>query len=216
MNQRFVQDICYSLLSRAAGDRLVIGTTKLVKLFYLIDCEYFRWHRKTLTEAPWIFFHFGPYSEDLVTMAHRTPGIEALGRTEFGEQKFFRGYAVTQHRNDPIARAHFGVRGAVDSVYQRWAGVDLELLLDHVYFETPPMLLAKRFEPLDFSLIPSPTPAAPALFRDFSTLIPKAQRDALRAKLQASVARQSIVRKPLSVPIDDATQAALLQMGERD
>ena len=58
MNEGIVHDICYSLLSRASHDRIAVGTTKLVKLFYLIDCEYYRWHRKTLTEAQWIFYHF--------------------------------------------------------------------------------------------------------------------------------------------------------------
>lgn len=218
MNRQVVHDICYSLLSRASHDRIVIGTTKLVKLFYLIDCEYYRWHGKTLTEAPWIFYHFGPYAEELITEAHKTFGVEALTKEEFEEKKFFRGYHIKSWHSDPIEKAHFSIRGAVDSVYQKWAGVDLELLLDHVYFETPPMLQAKRFEPLDFSLIPSGQlrMCPPEQARDFSTLIPAKLQEALRAKLKANVARQPIARRPLSVPIDEVMQGALAQMGERD
>jgi uncharacterized phage-associated protein len=218
MNQQVVQDICYSLLRRASHDRIVIGTTKLVKLLYLIDCEYFRWHGKTLTEAPWIFYHFGPYAEELVTVAHQTFGIEALPKEEFEEKKFYRGYRITSWRPDPIEEAHFSIRSVVEAVYQRWAGVDLELLLDHVYFETPPMLQAKRFEALDFSLIPSAQRrmCPPEQARDFSTLIPTNRQEALRTKLKANVTRHPVIRKPLSVPIDETTQAALEQMGARD
>ena len=218
MNQRIVHDICYSLLSRASRDRLAVGTTKLVKLFYLIDCEYYRWHRKTLTEAPWIFYHFGPYSEELVNEAHKTFGVEALAKEEFEDKKFFRGYQIKSWRSDPIEAAHFSIRGVVQSVYQEWAGVDLELLLDHVYFETPPMLQAKRFEPLDFSLIPDGRAhcAAPEQARNFSDLIPANRREALRAKLKASAARHGIGRSPIPVPIDERMQAALARMGERD
>jgi uncharacterized phage-associated protein len=218
VNQTIIHDICYSLLSRASRDRVVVGTTKLVKLFYLIDCEYYRWHRKTLTGAPWIFFHYGPYAEELVTAAHDTNGIEALSKEEFEEKKFFRGYQIKSWRSDPIEKAHFSIRGAVDSIYQKWAGVDLELLLDHVYFETPPMLQAKRFEPLDFSLIPDARlkMCPPEWARDFSDVIPANRREALLAKLKASVNQRAMSRRPISVQIDDAMQSALTKMGERD
>lgn len=219
MNQEVIHDICYSLLSRAARDKIMIGTTKLVKLFYLIDCEFYRWHGKTLTEAPWIFYHFGPYSEELVAVAHKTFGIETRAKDEFEEAKSFRGYQIKSWHSDPIEKAHFNIRGVVDSVYQKWAGLDLESLLDHVYFETPPMLQAKRFEPLDFTLIPSgrrvcSPPPEPA--RDFSDLIPANRRNALRARLKANAAHHPVVRKPLSVPIDEIMQGALARMGERD
>lgn len=218
MNEPIVHDICYSLLSRAARDKIAIGTTKLVKLFYLIDCEYYRWHGKTLTEAPWIFYHYGPYAEELVAVAHKTFGIVAQDKEEFEEKKFFRGYQIKNWRSDPIEKAHFTIRSVVDAVYQKWAGVDLELVLDHVYFETPPMLQAKRFQPLDFSLIPSGRVhcSPPEQARNFSKVIPANQRDALRAKLAASAARHPIARTPISVPVDESLHAALTQMGERD
>jgi hypothetical protein len=53
-------------VTRASHDRIAISTTKLIKLPHLIDCEYFQWQRQTLTEAPWVFFHYGPYCEELV------------------------------------------------------------------------------------------------------------------------------------------------------
>jgi hypothetical protein len=39
MNVPLVQEIAYYLLSHASRERVGLGTTKLVKLFYLIDHE---------------------------------------------------------------------------------------------------------------------------------------------------------------------------------
>jgi len=217
MNTPLVQDICYSLLSRASHDRIAIGTTKLIKLLYLIDCEYFQWHRKTLTEAPWVFFHYGPYCEELVEVAHHTPGVESLPEVEFEDGKSFRGYRLTEFHSDPIEHAHFSVRGVVDGVYRRWGPVDLALVLDHVYFETQPMMNAVRFQPLDFSLIPNPRDAErEEKPRDFASLIPEERKRALRARLAESAGKHTVRQKPIRVEIDEVTAKALETMGERD
>src|SRR6266481_3774475 len=183
MNVPLVQEIAYYLLSCAARDRAGVGTTKLVKLFYLIDHEHYRWHRRTLTDAAWLFYHFGPYCEELVEAAQSADGIEPEQALEFSEGKFYRGYRVKQWHADASSRWPAPVRGIVESVYQRWGGVALPLVLDYVYFETQPMLHATRFRPLDFSVIPDrrqPVESA----RDFSTLIAKDKREGLRRRLQ--------------------------------
>ncbi|MGO9201264.1 MAG: hypothetical protein ACLQM8_12115, partial [Limisphaerales bacterium] len=184
MNVPLVQEIAYYLLSRASRDRVGLGTTKLVKLFYLIDHEYYRWHRRTLTDAAWRFYHFGPYCEELVEAAQSADGIEAEPAFEFSEGKFYQGYRVTQWHADASRRWPAPVRGVVESVYQRWGGVTLPLVLDHVYFETLPMLQATRFEPLDFSVIPEPRQPVETA-RDFSKLISNDKREGLRRRLQA-------------------------------
>jgi len=63
------------LQARAERDGLQIGTTKLIKLLYLVDCEYFKWTRATLTGATWVFYHYGPYSSELIDVINRTPGV---------------------------------------------------------------------------------------------------------------------------------------------
>src|SRR5437016_2046284 len=169
MNTALVQDIAFYLLNRAYSERVGVGTTKLVKLFYLIDHEFYRWHRRTLTETAWRFHHFGPYCEELVEAAGSALGIQAEPVTEFAEGKFFRGYRVTEARPEVGRDWPAPVRGIVDSVFHRWAPVELPLLLDYVYFETQPMLHATRFALLDFSVIPNPKEPVEAA-RDFSKL----------------------------------------------
>lgn len=217
MDIELVQNICYSLLSRASHDHIALGTTKLIKLFYLIDCEYFRWHRKTLTGAQWIFYHYGPYCEELLEATHRTPGVEPMPEVEFEEGKFFRGYRVTQYHEDPIEHAHFSIRGAVDAAYKRWGVIDLALILDHVYFETQPMIQAIRFQALDFSLIPDARNSqADELPRSLGNLISEEKKQSLRAKLRGSAAKHVVCGRPIKVEIDEVTAGALESMGERD
>jgi uncharacterized protein YwgA len=81
MNDRIVSDVAYSLLSRAERDRLQIGTTRLVKLLYLIDCDYFKWKRETLTGAAWVFYHYGPYSAELIDVVNRARGLPSRSWT---------------------------------------------------------------------------------------------------------------------------------------
>jgi hypothetical protein len=214
MNTLLVREIAYYLLSRAAREGASLGTTKLVKLFYLIDHEYYRWHRRTLTDAPWRFYHFGPYCEDLVQAAQSADGIEPEPAFEFSEGKFYQGYRITQWYTDASSRWPAPVRGVVESVYQRWGGVTLPLVLDHVYFETQPMLHATRFEALDFSVIPDPKqPLENA--RDFSNVISKDKRDGLRRRLQAREGGYRPTR-PIQVKLDSASESALLTMGEEE
>ena len=214
MNVPLVQEIAYYVLSHASRDRVSVGTTKLVKLFYLIDHEYFRWHRQTLTGAPWQFYHYGPYCEELVQVAQSADGIEPEPALEFSEGKFYQGYRVTKWDGDAAGRWSVPVRAAVDSVYRRWGSATLPVLLDHVYFETQPMLHATRFRPLDFSVIPDPKQPVEAA-RDFGKAIPKEKGEALRRRL---LARQGGYRatRPIPVNLDAASESALLTMGEHE
>ena len=215
--REIVQQLTYSLLLRASHDRLSIGTTKLVKLLYLIDCEYYRWNRKTLTDAAWIFFHYGPYCEALIEAANATPDILVVGEVELDDGKSFREYRVKAFHDDPIANTHFSVRGPVESIYKGWAAFDLSLLLDHVYYETAPMLAAVRHCALDFSLISNPKEAKKIeVARDFRQLIPADKRNALRKRFRESVKSNPKHRQPLTVQLDETDEAALLAMGDRD
>lgn len=212
MNAPLVQEIAYYLLSRASRDRVGVGTTKLVKLFYLIDHEFYRWHRQTLTDAPWQFYHYGPYCEELVQTAQSTDGVEPEPVFEFSEGKFFQGYRVTKWHGDASSRWPAAARAAVESVYERWAPATLPLLLDHVYFETQPMLHATRGEPLDFSVIPDPKQPVEAA-RDFSSVLPKDRVEGLRQRLLARGGGYHATR-PIEVNLDAASESALLAMGE--
>lgn len=211
-----VQDITYSLLLRASNDKLLVGTTKLVKLFYLIDLEYYRWKRKTLTDVLWIFYHYGPYCEELVAAIQKTPGIEPETEYEFAENKFFKGYRVKSFRHDPTNNLHFTIRGVVDDIYKKWASVNLELLLDYVYFETPPMICATRLKPLDFSLVPDPREKTEEEgVKNFLGLIPAESKAMLRNHVRERASKYVLTR-PKLVEINQNAEESLLLLGEDD
>ena len=189
MNDKVASDVAYSLLSRAERDRLQIGTTKLVKLFYLIDCDHFVWNRQTLTQARWIFYHYGPYASELIDVINRTNGIAVSDLDDLEDGRSFRKYSISSFHKDPLDSediwiAHPKIRATVMRIYKDWAAVDLNLILDHVYFETARMLTAQRGEPLDFTLIASPAERTAEPARDFLEMIPRETRHAILTQIR--------------------------------
>lgn len=188
MNTSLIQDIAYSIMLHAEHDQLPIGTTKLVKLFYLIDVEYFKYHQKTLTGVPWIFYHYGPFANELIDAVQNTDGIEPT-QEEFGDYKSFKSYRITRYQKDPLSSLHYSIRGIVTSVYKAWAPATLALLLDYVYYETKPMICAERCKPLDFSSILQSDDVADEPILDFSSIRQSKSMIALQCKLDAAVSQ---------------------------
>jgi hypothetical protein len=128
--------------------------TKLLKIIYLIDVEYYRRHRSTLTDWKWIFYHFGPYVMEFPQILGRLDlaGLdETADRTSEG-MKFFK-YKVDEPQSIEDLLPSFSDQVHTETIIETWALEDLNLLLDYVYFETEPMLGAERGQPLDFRKI---------------------------------------------------------------
>lgn len=147
-----VIDIIKQILKEAKEEGIqTIGKTKLVKLMYLLEVEYYKLHQKRLTNLKWKFFHFGPYPLELQ---------EILGSPELEEEiidltdgKVFFKYSI--YFDEPgKSYTEPRVRSLIARIVKKWGGMDLNRLLDYVYFETEPMMSAKRGELLDFSKIP--------------------------------------------------------------
>lgn len=139
---------------RIEDEGAVPSRTKILKILYLIDVEYFRRHRKTLTGWKWVFYKYGPYVFEYPTTLENL-NLAGLSETEdFTEDgtKFFR-YKVQENQNinDLVS---VGDRFVIDKIIKRWALEDLNLLLNYVYFETEPMKDAERGEELEFNKIP--------------------------------------------------------------
>lgn len=134
--------------------------TKLLKLLYLFDVEYFRLHRQTYTDFQWKFFHLGPWAREfddvLQTLLAQDVLIEtASSKPEF-DTKFFRA-------SEPAAIEglfqSYKDEGALKTVLDRWGDKTTGEILDYVYFCTEPMEHGVRNEPLDFSQIGERPPA---------------------------------------------------------
>lgn len=155
------------LVARAVDRDVTLNQTKLVKLLYLIDVERAASGRPSLTGLRWIFFHYGPYALELPQTLDPLEGT-ALIVDGYKDARLYRAAPEAPDGEDwPPA-----TRRLLDEVIRRFAGLDLNELLDHVYFHTPPMRDAIRGEPLDMSRArseperraapPLPSPVLPA------------------------------------------------------
>ena len=134
------------LVARAVDRGVTLNQTKLVKLLYVIDVERVASGRPSLTGLRWIFFHYGPYALELPQALEPLEGTVLIVEG-YKDARLYRAAPQAPDGEDwPPA-----TRRQVDDVIRRFAALDLNELLDHVYFHTPPMRDAIRGEPLDMS-----------------------------------------------------------------
>jgi len=151
MEQKIV-NIIKQILKKAREEEIyAIGKTRLVKLLYLLEVEYYRLYQKRLTDLKWRFYHFGPYPLEIQ---------EILGSPELEEEeidladgKTLLKYSISLDE-EVESYVDWEVERLIIQVVKRWGDKDLNKLLDYVYFETEPMRDSRRGEILDFSKIP--------------------------------------------------------------
>ena len=160
--------------------------TRLIKLLYLTELEYYRRTGKRLTSLAWQFYHFGPYAAalepyvgDLNSIVSGGLLAEMLSKSP-GEKSL----------DDP------DLRHAIVDVVHEWGFAELNTLLDHVYFETEPMQAASRGEFLDFATTSRAKPQMLSLNLDRKKL------KTLRDKLKERASVYADLRQP-SVGTDD-------------
>ena len=131
-----------------------LGVTRLVKLLYLVEYEYYRRYQQRLSDLSWIFYKYGPYSFEIeahlqsLHLDLTEEDIQLSGGRAF---RRLSGVSVDVGLNDIGGNR---VRIVVDAVVQTWAVEQLNSLLSYVYFETEPMRNPTLGERLDFALIP--------------------------------------------------------------
>jgi hypothetical protein len=144
-------DLLKLILREAESEDLSLGKTKLIKLLYLLEVEYYRLHQKRLTNLTWQFYHYGPYPLEIEPILG-SPDLEEIPQFLQGG-KVYKRYSVVSDRSIE-ASPDPKIRNLISTVVKEWAGLDLYDLLDYVYFETEPMMQAKRGDALDFTTIP--------------------------------------------------------------
>ncbi len=132
------------IVARALDRGVTLNRMRLVKLLYLADVESVRSRRPALTGVEWIFFHYGPYAYELIDVLSAMESDE-LETSKWGGNVLYRAAPGAPDAHDWNA----GTRRTVDRVVNRFAPLDLNELLDYVYFHTGPMINAERGRPLD-------------------------------------------------------------------
>lgn len=143
---------------RISDEHAYPSRTKLLKTIYLIDVEYYRRNRETLTKWDWKFYHYGPYVMEFPKMLERLD-LADLSETEdrdAGGKRYFKYYVNETQILDDVVNP--GEVLAINKIIKKWALENLNSLLNYVYFETEPMRDARRGDHLDFAKIRTPKP----------------------------------------------------------
>jgi hypothetical protein len=152
MASKIIQNLIKYIVSEVQDADGFIFRTKLVKLLYLCDVEYYQSRRETLTGLEWKRYKYGPYAFELPDIMRRM-GLD-LGEEdldfEIGHGVRYEAYDVP----DPDKWLAIGQKLIIDRVIKRWGNEDLRFLLDYVYCDTAPMRDAQFRESLDFHKIP--------------------------------------------------------------
>jgi hypothetical protein len=128
------------------------GKTKLIKLAYLAELYYKRLTGERLTRAEWVFWHFGPYVMTFEDILYSGPfEVEEL------EDIDFRPVNISQEAEAEVLEIEQSLSPIEETALFRaleFADKDLDEILDFVYFDTEPMLEAKkRGEVLSFGAV---------------------------------------------------------------
>lgn len=185
--------------------------TKLLKLLYLADIEYYRKTSETLTGFEWIFYLYGPWTQEYDSLLAQLEAERVLRREPwaaggFEGERLIATESVDLSKVVKDTGAFLRTRQLIDV----WADQGIPALLDYVYFETEPMQGVEKMVRLDFSKV---TREAPALYkRTSSGIAPETLRRLRRRiaegreKLEAEIGRRL---STLTSPVyDDAFIAA--------
>jgi hypothetical protein len=205
-------DILVEICRYTRSNHLQLGAVRAQKLLYLLECEHYAWERSRLTDLDWQFYHYGPWSATLDRVVREEFHIESEvlpdGRTfhkiSYEENEYFRRPSVLSG----------GLRGMFLRVMETWAAAPLTDLLDYVYFQTAPMRVAQRGQPLDFSVVP---PARETRFPiNPYGLLKRDQKDALRTMLARWGSRATARRKPPIHQVDEPFAETMQELDEEE
>jgi hypothetical protein len=146
--------VCY-----ATEKGIKLSPIRVVKYLYLADLYWARENNgETFTGWPWKFVHYGPFCSESLTYIERAYDDGLIEKDNY-ESKFTDDdcfvYWCKENRTDIERKLPIYLTSRLHEAISKW-GDDTFGLLDYVYFETEPMLNAKKGDLLDFSKAKKP------------------------------------------------------------
>lgn len=167
------------------------GITRLVKIVYLADLEWRRFHDgEPIAPLSWRFHHFGPYADEFTQLT----GEVNAEMAELNEGRFIKRISFSGH-NPPVNQVPEAVSSLVARLVKEWGSGDLNSLLNYVYFETEPMENARRGGRLDFTGV--------TLRREIVLRLDGKKMRDLRSRLNQRVHALGLTRSGLHFPALD-------------
>lgn len=149
--RRFLQNLIQYLAFEVQDRGVPLYRTRLIKLLYLSEVEYYRAIGKRLTMLDWIRYKYGPFAFEIQEIG-KSIGMDLVEeKTDFETGRGIRYRAEEPRDLDDWLPQY--MKGAIDRVIDRWSDESLEVLLDYVYIDTEPMIGTAFGEQLDFSRI---------------------------------------------------------------
>jgi hypothetical protein len=188
MDEATIEKLIGAVVTWVVAEGSYVTKTKLLKLLYLLDVEYYRVHRTTFTGFRWKFFHLGPWAAEFDPTLE---GLVAKGIL-FPQQSSNRDFetifykpAVPIDPREPFTNVkdEYILRGVLKNWGMRTTGE----ILDYVYFRTEPMEAGIRNAPLDFSGIQS---ERQPMYSKSSSGRTRADIQKLRTKFEAQQAQR--------------------------
>lgn len=141
------KDLIINIIDAFKTKHIGFGKTRLIKIAYLTELEFFRRKRERLTDANWIYYKYGPYPQNYQDyLEHRLIEIEDKDEAGFQPIKI-KEYGKIPEIPDEIKRI-------INHLIEQYGKIDLNKLLDYVYYDTEPMMnVEKRGEYLNFDTV---------------------------------------------------------------
>jgi hypothetical protein len=175
-----------------------VTKTRLLKLLYLIDLEYYRSHNATVTDFTWRYLHLGPWAAEFDPILEDLRKTNALQERQSTHSDFETKYF--QSESSPNLRplfSSYAEESIAKNVLDLWGDRTTAEILDHVYFHTEPMEFGIRSERLDFSKVaPNPPPIYKRTPSGKTSAEIAAMRKAFEAKKTHAVQPQFEFRAP--------------------
>lgn len=207
MDRLTAENLFAAIATYAIEHDSFVTKTKLLKLLYLFDVEYYRVHRRTFTEFKWKFYHLGPWTAEFDPLFTNVIASGAL-REYYG--KYETPMLRADAKVDP-ASVFTSIRDEVilRSVLNTWGAVQTNEILDKAYFGTEPMIHGIRNELLDFSTIPVERPPQ---YKRTSSGTDRRRIATLRAQFEIARNQRAfdISSEPITPPnYDEAFESAM-------
>jgi hypothetical protein len=151
-----IEKLVGAIVTWVVGEGSYVTKTKLLKLLYLFDVEYYRAHRTTFTGFCWKFFHLGPWTAELDPALEGLVAKGILAQQQSKNSEFETVFYRPAEQIDPREPfTNVKDENILRGVLKSWGTRTTGEILDYVYFQTEPMEIGIRNAPLDFSVIQS-------------------------------------------------------------
>jgi len=154
MNTQKIISLIKAICARIQEFEGYLNKTKLLKILYLIDIEYYKKHKNIYTGFNWIFYDYGPWAyeyNDIYDKIKASPDFKITEKKVPKNINFITCISDKKEVSEVFERP--GDSMVIKRLIDQWALKDLNEILNYVYFYTEPMIGIKRREKLDFSNI---------------------------------------------------------------